>query len=78
MSKMISSQLKQELLDKYSRTDEDKHICISCRSNADAEFERMIFWKHHAFCSGWCQYDYEHTARKLWVRLQNTKHKTIR
>jgi hypothetical protein len=68
MSKYISADLKQELLQKYSDIQTAKTVCYECGSPSVPELEMLIFWHKYSFCSELCQYEVEHTMRKLWRR----------
>jgi len=72
MSQTISSQLKQEILDKYNKTQEEKRVCYNCCADAKEQYSKLIFWQYYAFCSDYCQWDMEHDIRKQW-RRENRK-----
>lgn len=72
MSHTVSSELKQELLDKYNRKQEEKMICCTCMNTAEEKYSKFIFWQYYAFCSDYCQWDMEHDIRKMW-RRENRK-----
>ena len=67
MSERMSSQLKQELIDRYNHCQHQQKYCV-CGSSAKDEYRRMIFWKRYSFCSAWCQYNTESDIRKYWKR----------
>ena len=66
MSQTMSSQLKQEILDKYNKIQEDKKVCYNCCADAKEKHSRIIFWKNYSFCSAYCRWDSEYDIRKSW------------
>ena len=62
----MSSQLKQELLQKCCEKQTAATKCYQCGSPSDPEFTTSIFWQEYSFCSGWCQHDVEIGIRKSW------------
>jgi hypothetical protein len=39
-----------------------------CGSISDSKYTKDILFNKYKFCSQWCQYDFEITIRKSWLR----------
>ena len=68
MSKSIATELKQELLQKYSERQISKTECYQCGSSP--KFTRSILWREYGFCSQWCQYYTESSIRMSYDRRE--------
>ena len=53
-----------ELIKKHNKRIIEDKLCANCRSPANDEYTRDIYWCKYSFCGGWCQYDYESSMRK--------------
>ena len=64
MKKLWTHNLKEYLFAKKDQMNKDMQLCSVCFGKSDEQYTRTIFWKRYAFCSGWCQYDFEKSIRK--------------
>ena len=56
--------MRDELFKKLTEKEKDMKLCSNCFSNSNQQYNRTIYWRNYAFCSGRCQYDFEFTMRK--------------
>jgi hypothetical protein len=62
--------MHSQLLHVIHTREMEKSVCYNCGSSSRPEYDRSIFWKNYAFCSGWCQYDTESDIRTNVPTLQ--------
>jgi len=55
--------MHSQLLHAIHTREMEQAVCYNCGSSSSPKYDRSIFWKNYAFCSGWCQYDAESDIR---------------